>query len=41
MKSCVPFNASTEAHWEIEAALVTDCDWSLAIALIRSSGPAQ
>ena len=41
MKSCGPLSASTLAHCEIEVALVTDCDCSLAIALISGSGPAQ
>ena len=39
MKSCGPFNASTEAHCAIDDGFDVDCDWMVCIALISSAGP--
>jgi hypothetical protein len=39
MKSCGPLSASTAAHCETAAGFEVDCDWIVAIALIKGSGP--
>ena len=40
MNACVPFNASTAAHWLIDEGLEVVWLITLAIALINGSGPA-
>jgi hypothetical protein len=39
MKSFGPLSASTAAHCDTAAGFEVDCDWIIAIALIKGSGP--